>query len=195
MRVTNFANRSAVALRMVTRLLFHGKYNTGAGWGGTVSRVAEGTWCSAAALPTRGEIRSSCCLSRGRRWRAASVRALLGKLAPVGETEARPCPNPGELMQSRDFYCASVLEGREGRKSVCLPFFAWLALEILAQLPCGVAIGQPGSAGGGKGVWRPSRTWGIVPRAPQPLVHLTPSLPSQSVCPARCSLRAILSGL
>lgn len=123
MRVTNFANRSAVALRMVTRLLFHGKYNTGAGWGGTVSRVAEGTWCSAAALPTRGEIRSSCCLSRGRRWRAASVRALLGKLAPVGETEARPCPNPGELMQSRDFYCASVPEGREGRKSVCLPFF------------------------------------------------------------------------
>lgn len=123
MRVTNFANRSAVALRMVTRLLFHGKYNTGAGWGGAGSRVAEGTWCSAAALPTHGEIRSPCCLSRGRRWRAVSVRALLGKLTRVGETEARPCPSPGELLQSRDFYCASVPEGREGRKSVCLPFY------------------------------------------------------------------------
>lgn len=59
---------------------------------------------------------------------------------------------------------------------VCL-FIAWLALEILAQLPCGVAVGQPGSAGGGKGMWRASRDVGIAPQAPQPLVHLTPASP------------------
>lgn len=106
-------------------------------------------------------------------------------------------PQPrGALAELRFLLC--VCSRRKGGEEKCLFaffFFAWLALEILAQLPCGVAVGQPGSAGGGKGMWRASRDVGIAPRAPQPLVHLTPSLPSQSVCPARCSLRAILSGL
>lgn len=128
MWVTNSTNRSAVALRMVTSLLFPRKRNTNTALdaGGRRARVSAGwkmkTHFGAAARRARDAMDSSAGWSRGRagrRRRAAGVARCLA----VGETEARrggasilrSCCRTEDFSPTLLAHFASVPKMREGK--------------------------------------------------------------------------------